>query len=133
MPRFPEKHDTSFQFRSGVEESTSLLIHPAGEDGVKSLSNEPNYGEAERIYYVDVEEDHLLGDNARDVAVKYTEQPVAYIRVIVASEQGMLESTCLLGLAEVTIGIVDISQYPVKSLLGWEDVVDHFPEKGVVT
>ena len=74
----------------------------------------------------------MLGDNARDVAVKDTEQPVAYIRVIVASEQGMLESTYLLGLAEITIGIV-ISQYPLKSLLGWEDVVDHFPEKGVVT
>ena len=69
MPCLPEKHDASFKLSSGVEQSTSLLLHPASEDGVECLCNEPNYGEAELVFNVDVEKDHLLGDNPREVAV----------------------------------------------------------------
>ena len=64
-----EKHDISFKWSSGVEKRTSLLLHPASEDGVERLCNKPNYGEAELIFNVDVEEDPLLGDNPREVAV----------------------------------------------------------------
>ena len=133
MPCFPEKHEASFKLSSGVEKSTSLLLHPTSEDGVECLCDQPNYGEAELVFNVDVEKDYLLGDNPREVTVQDTEKPVAYIRVVVASKQGMWERTYLLGLAEVTIGTVYVSQYPVKSLLGWEDVMDHFPKKSVVS
>ena len=41
------------------------------------------------VFNVDVEKDYLLGDNPREVAVYDTEKPVAYIRVVVTSKQGM--------------------------------------------
>ena len=64
---------------------------------------------------------------------KDTEEPAAYITVEATSEQGMLKVACLFNITESTIWAACVSDDSVKSLLGWEDVMDHSPEEGVVT
>ena len=57
---FSKEHDTGFQCCSGVEESASLLLHPAGEDDVECLRDQPDNGETEIFIQVEVKENNLL-------------------------------------------------------------------------
>ena len=64
---------------------------------------------------------------------KDTEKPASYFIVVAARKQGMCKVTYLFKLAESTIRTVHISKNSLKSILGWEDVMDHSPKEGVVT
>ena len=75
----------------------------------------------------------MLWHYPREVVAKDLEKPVAYFTVVVTGEESMGEVADVLGLTKSTSRAGDTSKNFVESFLGWENVVHHFPNEGVIT
>ena len=61
------------------------------------------------------------------------EKPLTNFTVVRASKESMIQVASILRLAKIASWTVNVSQQPMESFLGGQDIMNHPPEKSIVT